>query len=339
MKNKLFKVPGLRNLSLIVLFGCALLTLSCDDTVDDLINDLDDLADIDLGLESSVDIDDPNQVTAAIQIDGASTEPGNPPSPTTSAGTPILYDDDTQVTTTQNGTTTIELDVQSGDVAGLYFQVEGATDYINIPVSLAARKLEDSPSFELNLAEVFEPGEFCALVCAYNAEDQVSTPVSVCITIVELGGEESGYLVGSWKLLSEVEEDGTVYNVGDDYTSTESYYCDDNTTKEFTETSRTNSLIIDINAKGEIKINFNEYYKGLDWDNTTSCDNLIFEEETEVEEMIGVWSYNNSTKILDLLVNDTDGEDEVITFLVKQDGDNLEFHWVGDEDYLVFGKN
>lgn len=181
--------------------------------------------------------------------------------------------------------------------------------------------------------EAFEPGTFCGEICVYDAENRVSQPITICIEVLELGGDNSAFLVGTWVLTAVEESNGQIINVGEEDEHQQTFNCPNNQgSVTFTKVFRTEFVTAKFNSDGSATIDGEEYEKELDWD-TSTCDQLVYKEKTEAIAMNGIWTYNDDTSQLDMVLqNNEDNEQEVASFLVVQNGSNLELTFISDNE-------
>lgn len=318
---------------LVLTLGCALVFASCDDDEENGGSEGNGVEEV----EATVEIEDADQVTDALEVAGATNVDGNPPSPTTDAGTPEITNEDINVQTGQEGETNITLNYNGTSVEGIYFQVTGATSYLDIPISTGGRKLEDETTIAIDLAEAFEPGTFCGEICVYDSENRVSEAVTVCIEVIELGGDGSAFIVGTWTLTgSKDAEDESITAVGEFDLETFNFTCSDGTSVEVTNKYRIDFATAVFDNKGNVRIDGEEYEKELD-SGSSSCDQLVYHEETQTIDMDGIWTYDQEATRLDMVLqNNTDNEQEVVSFTVVQTDGGVELTFIdlnpGDDD-------
>jgi hypothetical protein len=156
-----------------------------------------------------------DEITDWLKIDGAVKKFGNPPSPT--VGAPVL----TNLSPTTGGVTDANFSFKfsaSDDFEGIYLKVKGSSSYLDIPLSSTGGKAgkgkllgggsekgiafrggeeEDEIIVIIDLDDASNPEEFCYEYCLYDAENEVSNIVEVCVTIADWGGLDQ--LVGKWK--------------------------------------------------------------------------------------------------------------------------------------------
>ncbi len=307
-----------------ILFATCLMMACGND--DDLGNQKDD-----------IDIDDPDVVSNSIIIENAIKNTGNPPAPTTGPDTPVLNENSSEEDygAVAGRSFYLNPDVTSGEVAGVYLQIKGASEYYDIPTntgsttgrfgkhksnsrfSKIARTNESNP-IEIEIPDNLEPGEFCAVYCVYDEEGQVSNTVEVCIEIIEFGGEGSDFFAGqTWELFSTSETyDGMteVELVGEDDIDTydTQIFCGNDVFENMTVTEifRTNYLYLTLATNGAYELTSEEYSKYLDYENS-NCQNLAYTEETDTYEETGVWTYDDVSKTMTVVteyVDEYDGE-------------------------------
>ena len=168
-----------------------------------------------------------DEITDWLKIDGAVKKSGNSPSPTT--GAPVL----TNLSPTTGGVTDANFSFKfsaSDDFLGVYLKVKGSSSYLDIPLSSTGGKAgkgkllgggsekgiafrggeeEDEIIVIIDLDDASNPEEFCYEYCLYDAENEVSNIVEVCVTIAYWGGLDQ--LVGKWK------NDKISFNDGGDF--------------------------------------------------------------------------------------------------------------------------
>lgn len=328
-------------LSAILILGLYALGCTEEETPMDEEEDLTENPVVDI--TGTVDVTDANAVTTALQVSGATVQTGNPPAPSTDPGTPVILDEDFSVVSGQMGSATIAMEVEAESISGFYFQVNGASSYLDIPASIANGRVavEEVTYFNLGLADAFVPGTFCGQVCVYDEESRVSQPIEVCVEVVALGGKGSSFLIGKWSLVSTIE-DGQTIAVGELTTYTETFECGDGTIAEVSITERTDFIDVTFNDKGEVVIDGEEYYK---YEQTNSSDCQIDSEEgTDQIDGQGIWTYDMDKSTLTMVLEfaNNDVGQEVVVFDVERDEEQvkLTFQEGGgdDNETLVFEK-
>ena len=268
-------------------------------------------------MEDQISITDPDAVTDAITITGATVQAGDPPAPSTDPDAPVISQDSDEVISAQGQTLQLDLDVTSGDVAGIYLQIPGADSYFDIPASAftGGRLLQSDPGFGLEIPDNIEPGEFCVDLCVYDSETRVSNIVQVCITVGELGGENSDFLIGTWDIIQIVEEyDGMTetFVIGevDTYTWETEIICADGQTFDLvtiTETELYNYMRLTFSSNGALR--FEQSYEDsyFDWENST-CEDVKYIEDSGIYDFDGAWSYEDTNDRLVIIINEIDEE-------------------------------
>ena len=193
-----------------MLFTIAILITACGGDDDD-----DDNND-DMSPGTTIDINDPIAVSSEIIVSNATTVDGDPPAPSTDPAAPALDTNVDDLITTQGGSLLIDVDVSSGDVAGTYIQIVGSDTYFDIPFLPNGRILkrgrilqeDDEPAIEIEIPDGLGVGTFCAEICVYDSEARVSNIVTRCVTIKEIGGDNSSFLTANaWSAVSFEEVD------------------------------------------------------------------------------------------------------------------------------------
>ncbi|MEM7298012.1 MAG: hypothetical protein AAF391_07075 [Bacteroidota bacterium] len=305
---------------------CAVLIL----TISNCSSDDDD----DMEMEGElVDVEDPNAVADAVSIPGSTVVEGDPPAPSTDPSAPQIGGGE-NLLTSQGGNPTLELDLVSGDAAGIYLQISGADSYFDIPASAftGGRILqEDSPAIEIELPEGIEPGQFCVDYCIYDAETRVSNIVTVCIDIAEFGGENSEFLTGAWDVISITEtEDGESETIivgqdsfEDDFTV--NWGCADGTFQDLlvVETEFFEFITITFSDDGSLRFQSNWTETIFDGNNTT-CQEVAYTTESGSDDANGAWSYDDGQDRLILVIDfeEDEGED-VIDMSIEVNGNTI----------------
>ena len=321
-----------------LLFTLTILLSACGDDDDDNNDDNNDVDPME-----TIDISDPDEVTKEIFVVGSSEIDGDPPAPSTDPQAPTLDSDEfeDELVSTQGGTVLIDVDVNSGDIAGTYIQIPGADAYFDIPFNPNGRVLkrgrflqrDEDPVIEIEIPDNLGVGTFCAEVCVYDSEARVSNIVEVCVDITELGGENSSFLTeNKWSAIRfEETEDGFTeeFELGEltEYTFLQSLECGDGTFKdvEITESDRTDRLDMTFSSNGSITVVIEEFERDVDFVVST-CEQQTYIEEESTTTLNGTWSYNDNSKELILVLEVTSstitediGDIEIIEFAVDFD--------------------
>jgi hypothetical protein len=180
-----------------------------------------------------------------------------------------------------------------------------------------------------------KPGTFCVEYCIYDAQNNISNIIKLCITVEALGaGSDGGGFVGIWKITGQKENnepwDRTIYdkyieppfNVNC-YNGKLSYDC---LSGNCTPVSITGQYEQTLLADLTLAINGGMKYESKDEENNidfaaSTCSNVVYKKEMYSETILGGWSYNDITKKLILLFDDPDYIDPGNTdpFVVEYD--------------------
>lgn len=281
-----------------------------------------------------IDLTDANAITDAIEITGATVETGTPPAPSTDPDAPTLDDED-DTFAVQGGQLQLDLDLLNGDAEGVYLQIPGSDSYFDIPASAfsSGRTTSFYPEFYIDLPDNIAPGEFCVDVCVYDAEARVSNIVRVCITVGELGGANSEFLVGIWNVTQIVYEyDGMTETIivgqplVDSYTT--SVVCADGQTSEnveVEETEFTEFIRFTFSENGALRFEASGEDSYLDYSSST-CEELVYFTESYSDDSEGAWSYEDDADRLVLIINQSDdGEEyqEVVELEISVNGNTM----------------
>lgn len=283
---------------------CLLFTLSRCSTDDS--NDMGDLSDADA-------------LTENLAIAGASLIAGDPPDPSGDPDAPEIDDPGDEVGL-QGGGLTFDLDVNSGNVAGVYLQIPGADSYFDIPASAlqGGRIAIDEQAFSIRLPDNIEPGEFCIEYCVYDSEARVSNVVFVCVEVGELGGENSEFLIGTWNVTMLVFVDGgetRTQIIGEPFSKTliATLTCSDGQSTddiEYKETEDVDFIRVSFGAGGALRFEEEGEETYLNF-NSSTCEEPAFVTDTYDDDFGGAWSYKEASNRLVMIVNEVDEGIEV----------------------------
>ncbi|MCV9385570.1 hypothetical protein [Reichenbachiella ulvae] len=261
-----------------------------------------------------IDSSDPNAVIAALEVEGAVFIEGMPPLPSEDQNAPKLweYEYDELAKVGAGGNMNYSVDLSQGDVAGLYFQIEGADGYLDIPKTTLNQSFEVSDKHYMSrllqtqedfalvipIPEALTSGEICVNYCVYDSENRVSNVVSRCIEIVEPGGKNGDFLVGEWNAIKYVDHyDGMTYEyyfgVPDEYTYGTTIPCNDEIIEvEITESYEDKFLHVTYSKNGGLRYKAEMIDIYLDEENSNCSPSYL--EETTAFDLNGVWSYDDS---------------------------------------------
>jgi len=229
------------------------------------------------GSQIIINTDDADAVTEAIEISGASVIEGTPPATTTNTELQIIAPFLGKIEVASGNDLSLPIEGDVTDIDGIYLQVEGASSYLDIPLSSTVNNrisTEDSVVVVvISIPEVFETGSFDIAYCVYqnNADQQlVGNVVTTQIEIVEQTDiattEELTPYYGKWylkEILGDDEEtlcDGTPFK-DIDYIEELTIEIFENNTWALTEKSYYVNSYLSSNGDCENEI---EYYSGID---------------------------------------------------------------------------
>ncbi|MDN5199786.1 hypothetical protein QQ008_00390 [Fulvivirgaceae bacterium BMA10] len=284
-------------------------------------------------VQEMLDISDPNVVSESIVIPNATIVEGTPPASSTDPDAPSLNESEDPFGAVSGNSFYLNPDINAGEIAGVYFQIDGAENYFDIPVTNSTGRFDKSNTgsrlfqnarrtnnggVEIEIPENLEPGTFCAEYCVYDADGLVSNVVEICIEIISFGGENSDFLTAnSWTLVSaEHTYDGQTetQEIGEDFSETHTIHlpCGPDTVEEVsvTEIHRINYAYLTFSNNGAYSFEESSFEKFVDFDNST-CQDVIYIEETDVHDEVGVWTYDHATQTLTVV---TEGEEDGVAY-------------------------
>lgn len=335
MKNFLiFKI----NSALVIISAFVLFSCNDEDSVD--AQDRNGVQQV----EATVSVVDPNQITSSLSIDGAIVTEGQLPVASTESdqllwqGLSSLW-----IRTGQQGEINLSLAYVGSNVEGIYFQIDSAGSYYNIPFSSdEVLATDDSVKLKLTLDAAFEPGSFSGSLYLYDDEGRISSPKILIVKVLALGGSFSEFLVDQWSMVGSINlPDSTFIPAGEDYILSHVLFQNcigeygpvptaDNTTRfEFINTTFDNL--------GNVKISGEKYVKIYNLESST-CDEQVYEEETLIVDLSGIWSYDHESGSINVVMpsENTDSGQEVFSIFVNESEDGIELTY--NERSLDFGE-
>lgn len=254
-----------------------------------------------------------------ISIEGATKNQGTPPAPNSNINLEL---DSDQAEAFQNAGFNLKFSTTETNIAGAYLLFKDsdnntASEYFDIPVSsfntnksvdiknnksqknrgpLKSNKTLTDGEYEIdvNFGSSFPPGQFCADLCIYDDEDNVSQIVTICVEVEAWGGNAS--IVGEWILEEEAIEDAE----DDKYELTcdneESIAVDYNT-------YIIDELTLNIESNGDFYVSDYEEYKNLNFEESKSSCSAIYSDEIIKydDKETGKWAYNETNGTLTLV--------------------------------------
>lgn len=315
--------------------------------------------------KGEINLSDSDAVSKALKFKNvtAVSKNGQIPAASSGDGAPKLYDDYSyDVTSISGANVVLEIDQESGEeLVGLYLQVDGAEEYYDISLessasngrkainvgrkgrsNAAARIKEYIDEVLITLPNEFASGKFCVTFAVYDAEGRVSNHIKACVEVLKSGGDESNFLsANEWELVYIYDKEVAGGNVYDGYDSVGKLYtdkypvniqCNESSYQEFQveRKRRTNYSRVKFSNDGGFSIENSEYEKQFDYEGS-SCENILYFEETDVTTGSGSWAYNSKTKELTLVVEylfengngDRELDLEVDRYLVEVTGSGL----------------
>ncbi len=250
-----------------------------------------------------------------IFIEGASKNQGTPPAPNSNINLEIGSD---KAEAFQSSGFNLKFSTSETNIAGAYLLFKdsdnnNASDYFDIPVSslqtnksvntkgkksLKKNLLSKSNSLidgeyeiDVDFTDAFPPGKFCADLCIYDEQNNISQIVTVCIEVEAWGGNAA--IAGEW-IFDRYEDDAIEQT---------EVVCENEET-----------LTVDYNLEEELAWtlvlsedgNYYETYKGFDKElnieaTRNSCTAVYENKDDEDIKYSGNWAYNEDKKTLTII--------------------------------------
>ncbi|WP_303315833.1 hypothetical protein Q4Q34_13935 [Flavivirga abyssicola] len=248
-----------------------------------------------------------------ISIDGATKNQGTPPAPNSNINLEISSD---KAEAFQSSGFNLKFSTAETNVAGAYLLFKdsdnnNASDYFNIPVSSfvtdkssniksdksrgplkkSSKNLIDGEyEIDVDFGNSFPPGKFCADLCIYDSENNISQIVTVCVEVEAWGGNAA--ITGEWILVEATDDDKFETTCENQETIEVDYSM---TVKE--------EVILNIESDGDFYITEYEEYKNINTEATaTNCSAVYFDEIQKYDDKeTGKWAYNETDKTLTLV--------------------------------------
>ncbi len=249
-------------------------------------------------------------IESGIIIEGATKNDGTPPAPNGDLNFSV---DNTTVSGAQNIGLNLKFSSTESDIAGAYLLFnsngETANQYYDIPSaslnkssSIKSSKkrsvfksnkslTDDEYEIDIDFDDTFPAGKFCAELCIYDSEQNVSQIITVCIEVEAWGGNAS--IVGDWILESDNTTD--IEEIGCNNEQSVSVDYNDEIIKD--------DVLFKVAANGDYTLDIYSEYKNLDYSATVETCAAVYEDEVEKEESLstGKWAYNETNKSLTLV--------------------------------------
>jgi hypothetical protein len=131
---------------------------------------------------------------ALILPDGTETKEGTPPAPSTNPQAPKVTPVVTEQPTNNGSTETVPIRYSNlnNGIGGVYAQVEGATNYYNIPLSGGGSSTSGTINVPIGIPENFGSGTFILVYCIYDRSGRVSNILRIRFTITRTEPLKSG---------------------------------------------------------------------------------------------------------------------------------------------------
>jgi hypothetical protein len=285
-----------------------------------------------------IDITNATAVSTNIKVAYSQRLTGKPPAPTASANAPVLYasSNNQNIVALSGRYAVITPEVQEGEIAGYYAKVVGSNDYFKIDYTkprgfrkaptqqhkglMHARSATDyaDSSIVIALPASITAGTFCVEYCAYDAQNNISNIIKVCITVSELGaGANGGGFAGTWKQSRYRNDINNVEGLWEDVYAkdydTTTYYCINNNLQRWDSAMRNPILVVRYNqvdtgnftfaVNGGFESHFEFTETQFNFSKST-CSNLVFDAHKDIYKETGGWSYNATTKKLVTIIDE-----------------------------------
>ncbi|MDO5989443.1 hypothetical protein Q4Q39_18720 [Flavivirga amylovorans] len=246
-----------------------------------------------------------------ISVVGATKNQGTPPAPNSNLNLEISSD---KAEAFQNSGFNLKFSTTETNIAGAYLLFKdsdnnNASDYFDIPVSeFNTNKSSDTKNksrgplkssktlidgeyeIDVDFGDSFPPGKFCADLCIYDEQENISQIVTVCVEVEAWGGNAA--IVGEWVLEESTDDDK--YEVT----------CENQQTIEVDYSMIIkDEVILNIESNGDFYIKEYEEYKAINTEATgADCTATYFDEIKKYDDKeTGKWAYNETDKTLTLV--------------------------------------
>ncbi len=281
-----------------------------------------------------------------ISIEGASKNQGTPPAPNSNINLEIGSD---KAEAFQSSGFNLKFSTSETNIAGAYLLFKdsdnnNASDYFDIPVSsLNTNKSSDTKNksrgplksnktlidgeyeIDVDFDSSFPPGKFCADLCIYDEQENISQIVTVCVEVEAWGGNTA--IVGQW-ILESSEEDDYKFE----------FTCDNEeiAAVDYSQTIK-EDVILNIDSNGDFYVTDYEEYKDLDLEaSKSSCSAVYLDEIKKYDDKeTGKWAYNETDKTLTLV---SFKYEDFIDTQYSEEYPNGELIFEGDKVEIINGK-
>ncbi len=254
---------------------------------------------------------DPNTVFNGLIIEGANIIEGDAPQPTENISFLI---EETSTALVKEG---FNISFNSTEnIAGAYLiisDIDGnkASNYFDIPESafggfsepITANKIfntinknkgSGSSNIIINFLESLNAGVFCYSICVYDGNGNISQPQTVCVTIQNLGGNNS--LVDYW-VLSRYQDISYGIDTGlnEEYCYPATLTCSNGNILNVNNCSTFTTFYIEFFSDGIYRLFLKETDSDINYDTSTSSCAIINEPDKFFEYLSeGVWAFNET---------------------------------------------
>lgn len=274
-------------------------------------------------------------VSSKVVVEGSTTKSGTPPAPTDEVTAPIIYDASDENLRVRSDHT-LNLGINGGNldnVAGIYLQVNGSSNYFDSPVTVNANSFrsgstnlhknalgkttktttesDNAIDLQIEIPSSITQGTFCVSYCLYTTDDQVGNVITRCIDVQEFGSSNVDFL-GAWdfvKAVANIEGEVEIVEKGKPF----NWFGDDQTTCTEKEEDIVTSLILRFTSNGGYESDqdmtssyFAESTTSFDedsnWVSEPVCSSFTTERDISTEN--GAWVYNPSTQTLTLFYDE-----------------------------------
>lgn len=270
---------------------------------------------------------------------------GNAPAPSTTDA-PELEEDPGDIIAVPGSKVIIRAFVVSGDAAGFYVEVSGASSYFKVtpidPVLEGGREQNISPYFMVEIPSTVLPGNFCLTYSIFDGQNRVSNKVEKCITIKAAGGEGSTFFSGKKLTAISTREVLTFEGVDEEKTIGET---------EITEIAVgvfCNGIPSNLNAQIENTIEYRDItfnsngtytqessFTSRTLDMAKSGCEAVYKTETDIARETGFWIYDSATKELTLLQTTEEGTYDIQYMVSTEGSDIILTEYYTSEDYFA----
>ncbi len=282
-----------------------------------------------------------NMVSDNVVINGGTQEDGTPPVPNgaislnlSDAGQTAFLGEGFEVSLDSDAELVgayIQFKAKDGTIADSYYDVDlDANKTEDSGKSSKKRNLKknafdlsskiDEVELDVDFNENIEPGEFCYVLCVYDAEGNISEPEEVCLTVESWGG--SSELIGLWKLTKDdyTQEGVTVSaDLGEEVCSDGSELeCSGQGTFQSIYCTTTDKFNIEFNEDGSYT--YELFISGRDTDYNTSMEScqVVFEPSDFYYTSSGKWAYIKSENKLAMLEFEYDEDSYTGTYEIGE---------------------